>query len=99
MFIVRTVMSCKPGKVGELVARFKALNEVLKEMGFPPFRLYTDMAGAQFWTMVAVHDYETLDSIEELQNKVMTDKRAQAAMDGYHDLVVSGSREIYKVEG
>jgi hypothetical protein len=28
MFMVREVLSCKPGKVGELVKKFKALNEV-----------------------------------------------------------------------
>ena len=36
--------------------------------------------------------------MHELQTKFLSDARAQTAMAGYHDLVVSGRREIYKVE-
>jgi hypothetical protein len=98
MFLVRTVMKCRPGKVGELVGKFKALGGVMKDLGLAPFRLYTDVAGEPFWTMVAEREYETLEEIEALQAQVFADKRVQAAMEGYHDLVVSGHREIYKVE-
>ena len=98
MFMVRTVMSCRPGKAGELVGKFRAVGEVMQSMGIAPFRLYTDVAGDPFWTLVAEHDYETLDAMHEVQTKVMSDAHAQASMAGYHDLVVSGRREIYKVE-
>jgi hypothetical protein len=45
MFMVRTVMKCRPGKVGELVGKFKVLGGVMKDLGLAPFRLYTDVAG------------------------------------------------------
>jgi hypothetical protein len=98
MFMVREILRCKPGKVSELKGKFIALGKVMKAMGIAPFRLYTDVAGEQFWTLVAEHEYETLDSIRDMEAQVMGDERAQAAMAGYHDLVVSGRREIYKVE-
>lgn len=99
MFMVREVFSCKPGKVGELVKKFKALGAVMQEMRLAPFRLYTDLAGEPFWTLVLERDYETLDDIPAVESRVRGDERARAAMGGYHDLVVSGRREIYKAEG
>jgi hypothetical protein len=98
MFMSREVLSCKPGKVRTLISKFQALGKVMTEMGFEPFRLYTDVSGEPFWTLVLQHEFESLDAMQEMEGKVMSDKRAQSAMDGYHDLVVSGRREIYKVE-
>lgn len=99
MFMVREVLNCQPGKVGEMVKKFKALNDVMRDMDLTGFRLYTDVAGKPFWTLVLEREYETLDDAPALETKVMSDERAQAAMAGYHDLIRSGRREIYKVEG
>jgi len=98
MFMVREVLSCRPGKVGELVKKFKALGIVMQSMDLEPFRVYTDVAGEPFWTLVLEREYGSLDEAPALESKVMSDERAQAAMAGYHDLVRSGRREIYKVE-
>lgn len=98
MVMAREILTCKPGKVGQLINKFNALGEVMKEIGFEPFRIYTDIAGERFWTLVLEHDYETLDDIATMEAKVMGDERGQSAMAGYHDLVESGRREIYKVE-
>jgi hypothetical protein len=98
MFMVREVLSCHPGKVGELLKKFKALGEVMRGMGEEPFRLYTDVAGEPFWTLVLEREYEGLDEVLALETRVMSDKRAQEAMSGYHELVRNGRREIYKVE-
>jgi hypothetical protein len=96
--MVRSTLNCKPGKVRDLVDRFKALNAILKDLGLDEFRLYTDVSGEAFWTMVAEREFDSLGAIEEIEKKVMADSRAQASMDGYHELVVSGKREIFKVE-
>ena len=98
MYMVREVLNCRPGKVGELVKKFKALGTVMKEMGLEPFRIYTDVAGEPFWTLMLQRDYESLDDVPAIESKVMGDDRARSAMAGYHELVVSGRREIYKVE-
>jgi hypothetical protein len=98
MYMVREVLSCHPGKVGELVRKFKALGEVMRSMGVEPFRLYTDVAGEPFWTLVLEREYSSLDEVPALESKVMSDERARAAMTGYHDLVRIGRREMYKVE-
>jgi hypothetical protein len=98
MFMVREVLHCRPGKVGSLKKMFTSLNGVMAEMKLAPFRLYTDVAGARFWTLVLERDYASLDEVHSLESKVMSDERAGKVMGGYHDLVEQGSREIYKVE-
>jgi hypothetical protein len=98
MYIIREVMYCKPGKVGELRKKFVALNAVLERMGEKPFRLLTDVSAEQFWTLVIESEYESLDAGPALEARVMAESDAQNAMNGYHDLVVRGRREIYKIE-
>lgn len=98
MIMVREVMNCKPGKVGEMVKRFKAVNEAMGEMGLEPFRIFTDVVGEQFWTLVLQREYETLGEYHELESKVMADDRFKSAMSGYHELVTTGRREIFQIE-
>jgi hypothetical protein len=98
MFMVREVINCHPGKVGGLVGKFKALGEVMEDMGFTPFRIYTDVAGEPFWTVVLQSEHEKLADFHETEAKVMSDDRARSVMAGYHDLISKGRREIYKVE-
>ncbi len=98
MYTIREVMHCKPGKVRDMVDRFKDLNGVIKQMGFTPFRIYTDVSGDQFWTVVAQGEAESLDAFVDMETTVMANEKARKAMEGYHDLVESGRREIYRVE-
>lgn len=98
MYMVRSTLNAKPGKVRELVDKFKNLNAILKDLGLDEFRLYTDVSGEAFWTLVAQREFESLAAIEEIEKKMMSDSRAQAAIEGYHDLVLSGRREIFRVE-
>lgn len=98
MYLVREVLYCKPGKVRPLLEKFKALSAAAERMGYPGFRLYTDVSGERFWTLVAEFESETLDGFQEIEEGVMADEDARAAMAGYHDLVLEGRREVYKVE-
>jgi hypothetical protein len=98
MFMVREVLKCRPGKVGALVEKFRAVGKVMESMDLAPFRMYTDVSGEEFWTLVLEREYESLDEVPALEARVMSDEGAQAAMAGYHDLVRRGRREIYKVE-
>lgn len=98
MYMIREVMYCKPGKVRELVEKFKGLSEAAESMGYEGFRIYTDVSGERFWTLVAESEAESLDAFREMEEAVMGNEDAQEAMAGYHDLVEEGRREIYKVE-
>jgi hypothetical protein len=98
MYMVREVLTCRPGKVGKLVEKFKALGELMQDTGVEPFRIYTDVAAERFWMLVLESEYETLDDIPATESKVMNQEKARTIMEGYHDLVVEGRREIYKIE-
>ena len=98
MVMVREVLNCAPGQVRNLVSKFKALGEVMRQMGHEPFRLYTDVAGEHFWTLVLEREYESVGAALALEAEVMSNPDAQSAMAGYHEHIVRGKREIYKVE-
>jgi len=99
MFVVREIMHCKPGKVGELIKRFKQMEPIMKESGFTtPPKVMTDVSGEPFWTVVWEQETPTLEEYLNVSRQAMGDPRMQKIMEGYHDFVVSGKREIYKVE-
>jgi hypothetical protein len=99
MLLVREIMYCKPGKVGELVKRFKQMEPLMKEMGqTTSARMMTDVSADQFWMLVWEQETPSLEKYLEDMQKGSSDPRFQKIMEGYHDLVISGKREIYKIE-
>ena len=98
MYLVREVMYCQPGKVREMVEKFKELSHVMVEMGHTAARIYTDVSGERFWTVVFQNETESLDAFREMEAEVMSNDKAREAMAGYHDLIVEGRREIFTVE-
>ena len=98
MYVIREIMQCKPGKVGEMVKRFKALNDLAPKMGLKPSRIMTDVSGAPFWTIVGTTEVESLDEYFATMQKSFTNEEVGKIMAGYHDCVESGRREIYKLE-
>ena len=99
MYIVREVLHCRPGKVRQMVEKFKAISTVLTELGHQPLRLLTDVAGQPFWTIVAEAQVDTLDQFFAVEQQLMTNETLRKSMSDYHDLVDSGRREVYRVEG
>ncbi len=98
MFVVRDIMFCKPGKARPMVEKFLALNKLGQKIGFGQMRVMTDVSAERYWTVVAEMEVENLDAYAELTRKSMQMKEFQDAMQGYHDLVDTGRREIYTIE-
>jgi hypothetical protein len=98
MYVVREVVNCRPGKVRQMVEKFKAISNAMREMGHEPFRLLTDVSGDPFWTLVAETNVEKIDDFFAMEQKLMSSESLRSAMAGYHDIVSSGRREIYRVE-
>jgi hypothetical protein len=98
MYVVREVLQCKPGKIAGMIEKFTSISEVMREMGYEPFRLLTDVSGERFWTIVAESTVETIDEFFAMEQKLMNSPRLRQAMAGYHDLVERGRREIYRLE-
>lgn len=99
MYLVREIMHCKPGKVKDMMNKFKSVSGLMSKMGMKPFRLYTDVSGQRFWTIIAETEVETIDTFMGDMEKVMSNDEARKIMTGYHDFVEAGRREIYQVEG
>ena len=98
MYIIREVLNCKPGKVRPLMDRFRTLSAALERSGRPPLRLLTDVSGEPFWTLIAEVSVPTVDEFFSVEESMMADESVRSAMAGYHELVESGRREIYRVE-
>ena len=103
MLLVREIMYCKPGKVRPMVEKFLAMNKLGAKVGMPKMRVMTDFAAERYWTVVAEMEVGSMEEFERImqgggQNK--DDMKAlENIMKDYHDLVESGRREVYKIEG
>lgn len=98
MYVIREVLNCKPGRVRPMVEKFNILSTALVEMGQEPLRLLTDVAGEPFWTLIAEMKVERIDDFFTFEKELMEDETVREAMADYHDLVMRGRREIYRIE-
>ena len=104
MLLIREVMYCKPGKVRALVDKFLAMNQLSAKAGMPKMRVMTDFCAEQYWTLVAEMEVASMAEFERMMQggggqNAEAMKEMEAIMKDYHDLVVSGRREVYKIEG
>lgn len=102
MLLIREVFHCKPGKVRPLLKIFQEMGKLMPP-GQGQMRLMTDLAGENYWTLVAEFETPSLSEFEKMMNgEGMSEedgKKMEKAMAGYHDLVSHGHREIFKIEG
>lgn len=97
MLLVREVMYCKPGKVRPLLEKFKAMNKLGEQYGWGKMRIMTDVAGERYWTLVAEMEVKSVDEFMNMNDQAGAEEMGKI-MEGYHDLVDFGKREIYNIE-
>jgi hypothetical protein len=98
MYVVREIVQCKPGKVRQMLGKFKVISGAMRDTGQEPIRLLTDVTGEPFWTLIAEISVERLDDFFAMEEKLMANDAIRQTMADYHDLVASGRREIYRIE-
>ena len=98
MYLIRDIMYCKPGKARPMVEKFLALSKLGQKMGFASQRVMTDVSADRYWTVVSEIEVPNLEAQAEMSRKAMEIPEFQEVMKGYHDLIDSGRREIYKIE-
>lgn len=96
MIIVHEIFVCKPGNASKLATLFK---EVMADS--PEFvSIMTDMTG-EFNRVIMQSQYDNLTAYEDRFKNYIEDseevKKMKEKMQGYHDLYISGKREIFKV--
>ena len=96
MINVHDIFICKPGNASKLAKMFKEVMAGNNEL----VNIMTDMSG-QFNKVVVVTKYDNLTAYEESWKKYEQNteemKRMQEKMSGFHDMYLTGSREIYRV--
>ena len=102
MLLIRDVFHCKPGKVRPLVEKSIKMAKLSEDNGMGKMKIMTDFCGDQYWTVVYEMEVATLQEFEDMMSgKGMSEevgKEFEKIMEGYHDLVDHGHREIYKIE-
>jgi len=102
MYLVREIMYCKPGKVRAMVDKFTAMSKLSEKVGMPKMRIMTDMCAERYWTIVSEMEVPSLEAFDNMMRNPQSSpedmKKLEKIMDGYHDLVDHGKREIYKIE-
>jgi len=96
MVIIHDIFICKPGNASKLAKLFKEIMADNKEL----VNIMSDVTG-QYNKVVIVTKYDSLTAYEESWKKYEqnTDemKKMKEKMAGYHEMYLTGSREIYHV--
>ena len=96
MIIVHDIFICKPGNASKFAKLFK---EVMADSG-ELVNIMTDLTG-DYNKVVMVTKYDNLTAYEANFKKYMEDseetKKIKEKMQGYHEMYLTGSREIYQV--
>jgi hypothetical protein len=96
MIIVHETFICKPGHASKLARLFKEVMADKAEL----VNIMTDLTG-EFNKVIMVSKYDSLTDYEEHYQQYMQDseevRKMKEKMQGYHEMFMSGSREIYKV--
>ena len=103
MLLIREIMYCKPGKVRPMVEKFLAMSKLGEKSGMPRMRVMTDFSAERYWTVVAEMEVKDMQTFEQMMSSPQGSdddmKQLEEIMEGYHDLVDHGQRELYKIEG
>ncbi|HEX2723017.1 MAG TPA: hypothetical protein VHM24_08865 [Gemmatimonadaceae bacterium] len=102
MLLVREVFHCKPGKVRALVEKSLKMAKLSEDAGMGKMKIMTDLCGDRYWTIVYEMEVPNLQAFEDMMEgkgqSPESMKEFEKIMEGYHDLVDHGHREIYKIE-
>ena len=102
MLLIRDVFHCKPGKVKPLIEKSLKMARLSEDNGMGKMKIMSDFAGDRYWTLVYEMEVKNLQEFEDMMSgKGMSEevgKEFEKIMEGYHDLIDHGHREIYKLE-
>ena len=102
MLLVREIMYCKPGKVRAMVKKSVAMAALMEKAGQGKMKIMTDFCAERYWTIVTEYEVADMQEFEKGMsgegNTEEMNKEFEKLMEGYHDLVDHGRREIYKLE-
>ncbi|WP_298740544.1 NIPSNAP family protein [uncultured Chitinophaga sp.] len=96
MILVHDIFIAKPGNGSKLAKLFKEVMSESKEL----VNVMTDVTG-QFNKVVVVTKFDNLTAYEnnweEMQKDTALMEKMNKKMAGYHEMYLTGSREIYQI--
>ena len=96
MIIVHDIFICKPGQASKMAKLFKEAMADNEEF----VQIMTDVTG-QYNRVIMVSQYESLTAYDQSWEKYKKDpdtmKKMEEKMKGYHDMFLTGNREVYKI--
>ena len=96
MILVHDIFICKPGNASKAAKMFK---EAMADNA-DVINILTDMTG-QYNRVIMVSKFDSLAAYEQSFKKYMEDneevKKMKEKMKDYHEMYLTGSREIYQV--
>ena len=93
MYVIRETFTAKPGMASKLA---KLFSETMASQNQFNTRVLTDFVGP-FNTVIMETEVENLEEHGRRMKEYMEKSNIRDRMNGYTDLYVSGSREIYQV--
>ena len=99
MIVVRDIFQIKFGKARDAIASWKEGHKLIENLdgNGRKFRLLTDFAGGQYYTLVMESEYESLAEFEGEMAKIMGNKEWGNWYQKFVPLADSGRREILNV--
>jgi hypothetical protein len=99
MILVRNVFQLKFGQSRDAVAAWKEGLAIAERAGVPRgrWRLLTDLAGPDFYTLVLEGTYDSLADFEQQGQRIMTDAAWRAWYPKAAALCEGGHREILTI--
>jgi len=95
LIIVHDIFICRPGNASKMAKMFKEAMAENKNL----VNIMTDVTG-EYNRVIMVSKYESLGEYEKSFEMYMHPdeqmKKSMAKMEGYHDMYISGRREIYR---
>jgi hypothetical protein len=96
MIVVHDIFICKPGNASKLAKLFKEVMTDSKDF----VSVMTDMTG-QYNRVIMVSQFDNLTAYEKSWEEQKANeelmKKMKEKMAGYHEMYLTGSREIYQV--
>lgn len=90
MIIVRNIFVAKPGNASKLAAQLKSAAAAAQ---IPKHRVLTDLTG-EFNRVILEYEVESVGGFEARMKDYATNETFRAAMKGYTELWITGSREL-----
>ena len=98
MYVIREILNCKPGKVRQMVEKFRSISMALKEMGQEPLRVLTDVTGEPYWTIVAEARVEKIDDFFAIEQGLLAKETLRKTMADYHDFIDRVGGKFIEIE-